>query len=70
MADWSDAQTRILIDERRNRNEEYHDLGRNRNIFWESIATRINEGQGTNFQGHHCKEKFRNLVRDYNVSDN
>jgi hypothetical protein len=70
MADWSDAQTRILIDERRNRNEEYYDLGRNQNIFWESIAMRIDEGQGTNFQGHHCKEKFRNLVRDYNVSDN
>ena len=45
MADWSDAQTRILIDERRNRNEEYYDLGRNRNIFWESIVTRINEGR-------------------------
>ncbi|CAI2201954.1 8224_t:CDS:2, partial [Funneliformis geosporum] len=52
---------------RRNRNEEYYDLGRNRNIFWKSIAMRINEGQGTNFQGHHCKEKFRNLVRDYNI---
>ncbi|CAI2196485.1 19440_t:CDS:2, partial [Funneliformis geosporum] len=33
----------------------------------ESIATRINEGQGKNFQGHHCKEKFRKLVQKYNA---
>lgn len=69
MVDWTDAQTRILIDERRNRNEEYHNLGRNRDVFWGSVATRINnEVHGSNFLGHHCKEKFRNLVRDYNVS--
>ncbi|CAG8495405.1 1961_t:CDS:2 [Paraglomus brasilianum] len=28
MVDWTDAQTRILINERRNRNEEYHNLGK------------------------------------------
>ena len=68
MVDWNDAQTRILINERRDRNEEYHNLGRNKDVFWRSIATRINEELGSNFLGHHCKEKFRNLVRDYNVS--
>ena len=47
MVEWTDAQTRILIDERRNRNEEYHNLGRNRDVFWEIIATRINEEHGT-----------------------
>jgi len=68
MVDWTDAQTRILINEHRNRNEEYHNLGRNKDVFWESIATRINEELGSNFLGHHCKEKFRNLIWDYNVS--
>ncbi len=71
MVEWTDAQTRILIDERRNRNEEYHNLGRNRDVFWGSVATRINnEVHSSNFLGHYCKEKFRNLVQDYNVSVN
>ena len=65
MVDWTDTQIRILIDERRNRNE---DFGRNRIRFWDSIATRINQDHNTNFNGHQCKEKFMNLVRDYNVS--
>ncbi|CAG8663214.1 3123_t:CDS:2 [Paraglomus brasilianum] len=58
---------RILIDERRNRNEEYHNFGRNRIGFWDSIATRINQEHNTSFNGHQCKEKFMNLVRDYNL---
>ena len=72
MVEWTDTQTRILIDERRNRNEEYHNFGRNRDVFWGSIATRINNNEvhGSNFLGHHCKEKFRNIIRDYNVSVN
>ena len=68
MVEWTDTQIRILIDERRNRNEEYHNFGRNRIGFWVSIATKINQGHNTSFNGHQCKEKFSNLVRDYNVS--
>ena len=68
MVDWTDTQIRILIDERRNRNEEYHNFGRNRIGFWDSIATGINREHNTSFNGHQCKEKFMNLVRDYNVS--
>ena len=71
MVEWTNAQTHILIDERRNRNEEQHNLERNQDVFWGSVATRINnEVHGSNFLGHHYKEKFRNLVRDYNVSVN
>ncbi|CAG8718303.1 627_t:CDS:2 [Ambispora leptoticha] len=66
MVEWTDTQIRILIDERRNRNEEYHNFGRNRIGFWNSIATRINQEHNTSFNGHQCKEKFSNLVRDYN----
>ncbi|CAG8579186.1 2534_t:CDS:2 [Ambispora leptoticha] len=43
MIEWTDAQIRILIDEHRNRNEEYHNLGRNRTEFWASIATELIE---------------------------
>ena len=68
MVDWTDTQIRILIDERRNRNEEYHNFGRNRIGFWNNIATRINQEHNTSFNGHQCKEKFSNLVRSYNVS--
>ncbi|CAG8844185.1 16623_t:CDS:2, partial [Gigaspora margarita] len=64
---WTDAQTRTLIEERRNRNIEYHNYGRNRTIFWNSIANRINQEHNTNFTGYHCKEKFSNLVRSYNA---
>ncbi|CAB4474561.1 unnamed protein product [Rhizophagus irregularis] len=31
-----------------------------------SIATKINDQHGTNFNGYQCKEKFANLIRDYN----
>ena len=68
MVEWTDTQIRILIDERRNRNEEYHNFGRNRIGFWDSITTIINQEHNTSFNGHQCKEKFMNLVRDYNVS--
>jgi len=68
MIDWTDAQTRILINERRNRNVEYHNLGRDRLPFWESIAIKINEEHNTHFDGYQCKKKFTNLIRDYNVS--
>ncbi|CAG8468979.1 7837_t:CDS:2 [Acaulospora morrowiae] len=66
MVEWTDAQIRMLIDERRNRNDEYHNLGSNRIGFWNSIATRINQVHRTSFNGYQCKEKFMNLVRDYN----
>ncbi|GES80515.1 hypothetical protein GLOIN_2v1736269 [Rhizophagus clarus] len=67
MAEWTDPLIRTLIDERRTRNDEFHDLGRNRERFWGTIASKINQENGTSFSGHQCKEKFSNLVRDYNT---
>ncbi|CAG8522309.1 11496_t:CDS:2 [Ambispora leptoticha] len=67
MVEWTDTQIRILIDERRNRNEEYHNFGRNQIRFWNSIATKINQEHNTSFNGYQYKEKFMNLVRDYNL---
>ncbi|RIB24561.1 hypothetical protein C2G38_2241972 [Gigaspora rosea] len=68
MVEWTDSQIHILIDERRNKNDEYHNFGKNRIRFWDSIATRINQEHNTSFNGYQCKEKFMNLVRDYNIS--
>ena len=42
MAEWTDPQIRTLIDERRTRNDEFHNLGRNRERFWGTIVSKIN----------------------------
>jgi hypothetical protein len=68
MAEWTDPQICTLIDEHRTRNDEFHNLRRNQKIFWNSIADKINQENGTSFNGHQCKEKFSNLIQDYNVS--
>ncbi|CAG8739287.1 6136_t:CDS:2, partial [Rhizophagus irregularis] len=34
MAEWTDPEIRTLIDKRRTRNDEFHNLGRNRKRFW------------------------------------
>ncbi|RIA79709.1 hypothetical protein C1645_840095 [Glomus cerebriforme] len=70
MAEWTDPEIRTLIDERRTRNDEFHNLVRNRERFWGSIASKINQKNGSSFNGHQCKEKFSNLVRDYNAMCN
>ncbi|CAJ0760093.1 15255_t:CDS:2 [Entrophospora sp. SA101] len=62
MVEWTDTQIRILIDERRNRNEEYHNFGRNRIRFWDSIATRINQEHNTSFNRPEDEfDKIRNI---------
>ncbi|CAG8580535.1 1858_t:CDS:2 [Funneliformis mosseae] len=70
MAEWTDPEIRTLIDERRTRNDEFHNLRRNRERFWGSIASKINQENGSLFNGHQCKEKFSNLVRNYNAMCN
>ncbi|CAI2181442.1 976_t:CDS:2 [Funneliformis geosporum] len=45
----------ILIDEHRNRNEKYYNIGRNQEVFWESIAIRINREHNT---GQYLISKF------------
>ncbi|CAG8440968.1 7657_t:CDS:2 [Ambispora leptoticha] len=62
----TNAQIRILIDEHRNRNEEYHNFERNRIRFWDSITIKINQEHNTSFNGYQCKKKFMNLVQNYN----
>ncbi len=62
---WTNEQLRLLIDERKNRNVEYHDIvGSSRVGFWNNI----NEQFRTTYTGHQCKDKFRSLVNSHNVS--
>ncbi|RGB25284.1 hypothetical protein C1646_675698 [Rhizophagus diaphanus] len=35
--------------------------------FWSTIADKINQENGISFNSHQCKEKFLNLVWDYNA---
>lgn len=68
---WSEQEIRLLVDQRQNRNTEYHQiLGRSRRSFWNSVARRINRAAGSNFSGRQCKRKFQNLVSIYYVSKN
>ncbi|PKY53637.1 hypothetical protein RhiirA4_409181 [Rhizophagus irregularis] len=39
MAEWTHAEICTLIDERRTRNDEFHNLGRNQERFWGTIAS-------------------------------
>ncbi|UZO07963.1 uncharacterized protein OCT59_028231 [Rhizophagus irregularis] len=66
-AQWSEEQTRMLIDERKNGNEEYHRTSiRNKRNFWEDIANEINRVNNTNyFTGEDCNKKFLALTRAY-----
>ena len=66
---WGEQEVRLLIDQRRNRNIEYHrTFGRSRVAFWNSVARRINRAVDSDFSGEQCRRKFDNLVSAYYVS--
>ena len=69
--DWNDMEERLLINERRTRNVEYHVLknGRPKRAFWDRMAQRINNQYGTTFTGDQYHNKFLNLTRSYYVSN-
>ena len=67
--EWSEEEIQHLIDERKNRNAEYHRIfGRSRVGFWNEVAKKINENLEVSFTGIQCSNKFKNLVRDCKVS--
>ena len=70
-AQWSENETHMLIDERRDGNEEYHQTPkRDKRNFWERIAEDINRANNTNyFTGEDCNKKFLALIRAYYVSN-
>ena len=69
--EWNEEETRFLIDERKNGNEEYHQTPkRNKRIFWEEIANRLNQIHNTNyFTREGCNKKFLTLTWAYYISN-
>ena len=48
--EFSDAQLRIPIDKRKQRNAEYHaTTNKKKYLFWDDIAGKINEQENTNY---------------------
>jgi len=68
--EWSDTQLRLLIDERKQRNSEYHTIpNKKKRVFWEDIANKLNVQGNTNyFIGDDCRKKFLTLTKAFNVS--
>ena len=68
--EWFDAQLRFLIDERKQRNSEYHAIpNKKKRDFWKDIANKLNERENTNyFTGEDCHKKFLSLTKAFYVS--
>lgn len=67
---WGDPETDLLVSERRRRNGEYHSRFRgNKTEFWQSVARRIFRRYNRTFTARQCEQKWRNLIRDYGVSE-
>ena len=68
---WNGAQVRFLINERKERNSEFHSTpNKKKRLFWEDIARKLNEQENTNyFTSEDCQKKFNNLKKAYKVSN-
>ena len=67
--EWSESEIRTLIDIRKKRNEDYYRIfGRSKVQFWNEVAGEIYEALESEFTGIQCREKFKHVVRDYEVS--
>ena len=63
--EFSDAQLRVLIDERKNRNAEYHSTtNKKKYLFWNEIAEKLNVQERTNY----FYKKFLSLTKAFYVS--
>jgi hypothetical protein len=65
---WTKDQLNLLIEKRKNENENYHGLNNNmRYNFWRNTASDINIRYGNTYSVKQCKEEFYALVRAYKV---
>uniref|UniRef100_U9TLM0 Uncharacterized protein n=1 Tax=Rhizophagus irregularis (strain DAOM 181602 / DAOM 197198 / MUCL 43194) TaxID=747089 RepID=U9TLM0_RHIID len=49
---WTDRQLRVLINERKNENDNFHELSGNmKHNFWKGLASKINLEFGTTYTG-------------------
>ncbi|EXX53382.1 uncharacterized protein OCT59_010857 [Rhizophagus irregularis] len=63
---WTDRQLQVLINKRKNENDNFHELSGNmKHNFWKGLASKINLEFRTTYTGRQCKEKFNGLVRAY-----
>ncbi|POG74833.1 hypothetical protein GLOIN_2v1571918, partial [Rhizophagus irregularis DAOM 181602=DAOM 197198] len=69
--EFSNTQLRILIDERKNRNVEYHTTtNKKKYLFWNEIAEKINDQENTNyFTGDACHKKFLGLTKAFYTAE-
>ncbi|GBC23978.2 hypothetical protein GLOIN_2v1874283 [Rhizophagus irregularis DAOM 181602=DAOM 197198] len=59
---WTDRQLQVLINERKNENDNFYELSGNmKHNFWKGLASKINLEFGTTYTGRQCKEKFNGL---------
>ena len=67
---WTRSNIRLLIDQRKYRNDEYHfENGISKREFWRSVAQRINRVAGTNFNYRQCSRKWTDLIKAFNVNE-
>ena len=67
--EWSEVEIHALIDERKRRNVDYHRMfGKSKVTFQDEVAEKVKEDTKIVFTGIQCREKFKNLVRNYKVS--
>ncbi|CAB4496160.1 hypothetical protein RhiirA5_505647 [Rhizophagus irregularis] len=66
----SDAQLHLFINERKQRNFEYHTTpNKKKRAFWNDIANKLNKQENTNyFLGKDCHKKFLNLTKAFNTA--
>ena len=67
--EWSEEEMQLLINLRRERNNDYWRRFRRLKIpFWNEIAVQIETDLGMTFTGLQVRKKFKGMIKDYNVS--
>ncbi|CAG8509946.1 12117_t:CDS:2 [Dentiscutata heterogama] len=62
---WQIEEIQLLVNERKRRNAEFHQTFK-KNAFWQSVANRVNDRFNTSYTSKHCKDKFSQLVKEFN----
>jgi hypothetical protein len=67
--EWSEEEMQLLIDLRREKNEDYwRRFGRSKLPFWNEIAAQIEVNLKTAFTGVQARDKFKGMIKDCKVS--
>ncbi len=67
--EWSERKMQLLIDLRKERNVDYwRRFSRLKVLFWNKIATKIEEDLEMMFTDIQYKDKFKGMVKDCKIS--